>query len=247
MTKEKQASLSIFPQADIDELKSLLSRPGKIVITTHRNPDGDAMGSSLGLFSILKKLGHWVTVLTPNPYDYFLHWMPNVRKTVFGDRNADRTAKILEEADLIFCLDYGALKRVNTLAAGISKSTAPKILVDHHLDPEDFALLNFHVAGMSSTAEIVYRMIVQLGYLDLMDRDAATCLYVGLMTDTGSFRFSSTTADVHRIVAALLDLGLTWATFTIRSTIILVNQEPAFSVMSFMKSFGFFQNTKRPI
>ena len=208
MIKEKQASLEIFPVSDIENLKSLLSQPRKIVITTHRNPDGDAMGSSLGLSGVLKKLGHWVTVLTPNPYDYFLHWMPNVRKTVFGDRNPGRTARILAEADIIFCLDYGALKRVNTLAEGISKSKAVKVMVDHHLDPEDFAELNFHVAGMSSTAEIVYRMVLQLGYLDLMDKAGATCLYVGLMTDTGSFRFSSTTADVHRIVAALLDFGI---------------------------------------
>lgn len=204
MISEKQ-TLSIFDQGEVEKLKSRLAQSEKIVITTHRNPDGDAMGSSLGLAMALKKAGHKVVVLTPNPYDYFLHWMPEVRKTVFADRDMGHASNLIDEADLIFCLDYNALKRVGEMGDLIATAVAPAVLVDHHLEPEDFARYNFHIAGISSTAELIYRLLLQLGFEHYIDKSIAECLYVGLMTDTGSFRFSSTTADVHRIAAKLLE------------------------------------------
>ncbi|MEM0998085.1 MAG: bifunctional oligoribonuclease/PAP phosphatase NrnA [Bacteroidota bacterium] len=205
MIKEKQTQLSIFKQSEVDRLMKRLTRTDNIVITTHRNPDGDAMGSSLALALVLRKAGHKVTVLTPNPYDYFLHWMPTVRDTVFADRDMATASEIINDAGLIFCLDYNALHRVGEMGDLIGSAVAPAVLIDHHLEPEDFAQYNFHIAGISSTAELVYRLLLQLGYTHHIDADVATCLYVGLMTDTGSFRFSTTTADVHRIVANLLE------------------------------------------
>lgn len=197
-----------FATADVDRLLDLLSIPRNLVITTHRNPDGDAMGSSLGFARILRGFGHSVTVVIPNSFDHYLAWLPGVSEVIDAMGKPHVARKRLEQADYIFCLDFGALNRLGELAPYVAQAKAPKIMVDHHLDPEDFAILNFHAPGASSTAELIYRLASQMGVTQLIDTEAAECLYVGLMTDTGSFRFNSTTPSAHRMAAVLLDKGI---------------------------------------
>ena len=197
-----------FPTADVDQLLDLLAIPRNIVITTHRNPDGDAMGSSLGWARVLKGMGHSTTVVVPNAYDHYLSWLPGTPEVIDAMGRPHQARKRIESAELIFCLDFGALSRLGELANHIGRARAPKVMVDHHLDPEDFALLRFHVAGASSTAELIFRLAGQMGVTQLIDMEAAECLYVGLMTDTGSFRFNSTTPSVHRMAASLLEKGI---------------------------------------
>lgn len=208
MISEKIADFHIFPDAEVQGLKDLLSTPKRIVITTHKNPDGDAMGSSLGLWHALDKLGHDAVVLSPNQWDHFLAWLPGTDKVKNAYRDMEGAGKLFNEADVIFCLDFSASKRVGEIEQFMMEAKGQKVMIDHHIDPEGWPEFLFHVEGISSTAELVFRLLVQMGHGDLIDKDMSECLYTGLMTDTGSFRFSSTTADVHRIVAELLDRGL---------------------------------------
>lgn len=180
-----------------------------VLITTHQNPDADAMGSSLGLAGYLRKKGHRVTVVTPTDYGLNLHWMPgNDDVIAFDEKVRVRVNQLFDEADLIFCLDFSALDRIRELAPMVRQSRARKIMIDHHLEPESFADLMLWDPTAAATAELVYRLIVQLGDRDLVDVPIAECLYAGLMTDTGSFRHANTTGDVHRMAADLLDLKI---------------------------------------
>lgn len=197
-----------FATADVDRLLDLLSIPRTIVITTHRNPDGDAMGSSLAWARILRGFGHSVTVVIPNAYDHYLAWLPGTSEVIDAMGKPHAARKKVEQAEYIFCLDFGALGRLGDFAPYVAQAKAPKIMIDHHLDPEDFAILNFHAPGASSTAELIHRLSTQMGVTQLIDTEAAECLYVGLMTDTGSFRFNSTSPSAHRMAAALLDKGI---------------------------------------
>lgn len=178
------------------------------MITTHSNPDGDAIGSSVALALVLRKMGKEVTVIVPNAFDQYLAWLPGTAEVVDAALKPAEAAELVKAADLIFCLDFSALRRCGEVETYIKASEAEIVLIDHHLDPEDFAQYNFHVAGLSSTAELVYRLILQMGVGALMDKDIAQNIYVGLMTDTGSFRFSTTTVEVHLIAAALLATGI---------------------------------------
>jgi phosphoesterase RecJ-like protein len=208
MIGETRQLSTLFPPADINQLLDMLAEPRNIVITTHRNPDGDAMGSSLGWARILSALGHTPTVIIPNAFDNYLSWLPGIGEVIDATGKPHLARKRVEAAELIFCLDFGAWKRIGDFAAVINSSKAPKIMVDHHIDPEDFGAVRFHVVGISSTAELIYRMAMQMGLTQLVDTETAECLYVGLMTDTGSFRFDTTTPEVHRIAAGLLDKGI---------------------------------------
>lgn len=193
---------------DLLALKKALEIPKKVVITTHHKPDADALGSSLGMAGYLKKTGHSVTVITPTDYPTFLSWMTgNSEVIVFNEGNEEKSATLVEEADLIFCLDFSALGRINELGELVGKSAAEKVLVDHHLEPEDFARYTFWSTDASSTAELVYQLIVDLGGRELVDKDIAEALYAGIMTDTGSFKHPSTTEQTHRVVAELIGRG----------------------------------------
>lgn len=193
---------------DLQALKQALSKPKKVVITTHPKPDADALGSSLGLAGYLKKKGHTVTVITPTDYPAFLHWMEgNSEVLVFNEGNEAKSARLVKEAELVFCLDFSVLSRIQELGEIIRGSAAEKVLIDHHLDPEDFANYSFWSTEAASTAELVYQLIVGMGDRDLMDKGISEALYSGVMTDTGSFKHPSTTAQTHRIVADLIALG----------------------------------------
>ncbi len=180
-----------------------------VLITTHQNPDADAMGSSLGLAGYLRKKGHRVTVVTPTEYPQNLHWLSgNDEVIAFDEKVRVSVSQLFDEADIIFCLDFSSLDRIRELAPMVRQSRARKVLIDHHLEPESFTDLTLWDSGAAATAELVFRLIVELGDKDLIDIPIAECLYSGLMTDTGSFRHSNTTGNVHRIAAELVDLNI---------------------------------------
>jgi phosphoesterase RecJ-like protein len=193
----------------IEQFYPILNQPFKAVITAHQKPDGDAMGSTLGLYHFLKQLGHEVTVVSPTNWAAFLNWMPGVDQVIDFEANKKEASQIVADADYVFCLDFNILHRTKHLEPVIRDSKALKILIDHHQQPDtpSFAY-GISDVKMSSTCEMVYDFIVQSGHSNLINLDIATCLYTGLMTDTGSFRFPSTTASVHKIVAHLKELGL---------------------------------------
>ncbi|GAB3962088.1 bifunctional oligoribonuclease/PAP phosphatase NrnA [Spirosoma harenae] len=194
---------------DIEAIGTLIRQPKTVLITTHQNPDADAMGSSLGLAGYLRKKGHRVTVVTPTDYPQSLHWMSGNNEVIAFDEKARVLVnQLIEETDVIFCLDFSSLDRIRELAPMVRRARAQKVLIDHHLEPESFANLALWDPSAAATAELIFRLIVQLGDKDLIDIPIAECLYSGLMTDTGSFRHSNTTGSVHRMAAELVDLGI---------------------------------------
>jgi phosphoesterase RecJ-like protein len=189
--------------------KKELSSPKKIFITTHVKPDADALGSSLGLANYLIKKGHEVAVVTPSDYPSFLAWMKGNEMVLDFSKPEDKPLATLrlEQADMIFCLDFSVLDRVNELGEMIRKSDAYVVNIDHHQDPEDFADFRYWSTKAAATCELVYQLIVELGDKDQIDKDIAECLYAGIMTDTGGFRHPNTTKNVHLVVAELLEMG----------------------------------------
>ena len=193
---------------NVRNLKQYLRTPKKIVITTHHNPDADALGSSLGLRSYLLKKGHEVAVISPNEYPRFLHWMEgNEEVIVYGEENRVRPGKLIGEAQLIFCLDFNTLERIDGLENLIRESRAKKVLIDHHLEPEHFADYEFSSIDAAATSELIYEFIVSMGDRDVIDPGIAECLYAGIMTDTGQFKHNNVTQNVHFVTANLMALG----------------------------------------
>lgn len=193
---------------DFEAVKLLLDQPKNIVITTHRSPDGDAIGSSLGLYHILKAHGHSVDVIVPDQFPGFLKWMNGSDSIIVYELSKIRSKEALQKADIIFSLDYNNLSRIADLGALVEESKATKILIDHHLEPSpnfDFSLSD---TSASSTAQLIYTFADSIGLSKHINHGISECLYAGIMTDTGSFKFSSTSALTHRIVANLMDCGL---------------------------------------
>lgn len=194
---------------DIEAIGNLLRQPQTILITTHQNPDADAMGSSLGLAGYLKKKGHRVTVVTPTDYPQNLHWLPgNDEVIAFDEKVRVTVSQLIEEADILFCLDFSSIDRIRELGPMVRQARAKKVLVDHHLEPEAFADLAYWDPTAAATAQLIFYLIDKLGDKKLIDKAIGECLYAGLMTDTGSFRHPSTTGDVHRMAADLVDLRI---------------------------------------
>jgi len=179
----------------------------RVVITTHHKPDADALGSSLGLHHYFLKLGITSHVVTPTDYGEFLKWMPKENEVVNFEEFEDKSAELVASADLIFCLDFNALKRINNLGKLVAESNAEKVLIDHHLEPEGFEDYRLWTTKASSTSELVFWLIEIMGHVDLIDEAIASCLYAGIMTDTASFKHPSTTATTHRVAAVLLEKG----------------------------------------
>lgn len=193
---------------DASKLKKLLTTPKQIVITTHRGPDGDAMGSSLAMFHFLKQFGHSVNVITPNEYADFLHWMNGNQEVLVYEGNEEKAQKITKNADLIFLMDFSDISRISDFAETVSSAKAIKILIDHHQDPDmSMANIVFSDTQACSTAELVYEVINAMELSGHINKAIAECLYVGIMTDTGSFKYSSTSAKTHHIIASLIELG----------------------------------------
>jgi bifunctional oligoribonuclease and PAP phosphatase NrnA len=194
---------------DIQTLKELLSSPKKIVITTHHKPDADALGSSLALWGFLKKKNHDVTVITPSDYPDFLNWMEgNDEVLIYSKETEPSVEKLVKESEIIFCLDFSAISRLHGIGDFIKQSSAYKVLIDHHLEPERFADFEYWFPKAAATAELIFDFIKELGEVDLIDVPIAECLYAGIMTDTGSFRHNSTSKKVHQTVAELIEIGI---------------------------------------
>ncbi len=190
------------------KFKALLKKSNNIVIVTHFNPDGDAMGSSLALYNYLVKTGKNVSVITPNDYPDFLQWLPGNKKVVEYSNNSKKATSLIAKCDLIFTLDFNNYSRLEGLGDLLKDSAAAKILIDHHQQPDNYATLMYHDVKACSTCELIYEFIVGLGGKKMIDRDIAACLYTGIMTDTGSFRFDSVTPVTHHILAHLLETGI---------------------------------------
>lgn len=194
---------------NLNQLKEFLSHPKKIVITTHYKPDADALGSSLGLASYLKKKGHSVKVISPSDYPKFLHWLPNNNEVLAYDKNNEKVIeKYVEEADLVCCLDFSCYGRLEQIAPIFENSSKDVLLIDHHINPSISAKFNFHDVKAAATAQLIYELIVALGDKDIIDVQIGECLYAGILTDTGSFKHPCTTKDVHRIAGELIDIGV---------------------------------------
>ena len=188
--------------------KEFLSVPRKVLVITHFKPDADALGSSLGLAGYLKKKNHFVTVITPSDYPDFLTWMPGNDDVVIFNRDKMKDFEnMICQSELIFCLDFSSLKRINELGELVGKSPAKKVLIDHHLEPENFADFVQWDGTAASTAELVFALIREVGGEHAVDADIANCLYAGLMTDTGGFRHSNTSKQVFETAASLVGHG----------------------------------------
>lgn len=192
---------------EISDIKSLLASPKKIVIVTHKNPDGDAIGSSLALFHYLTKINHAVTVITPNDYPDFLKWVPGQDLILKFDSQNSQSLEALNNADIVFTLDFNAFHRAGDMENTLAENKSLKIMIDHHQQPDPYAKYTYSDVSMSSTCEMIYNFIEMLGDLDHLDSNMATAIYLGIMTDTGSFRFNSTTSRTHRVIADLIDKG----------------------------------------
>ena len=186
--------------------RRLLSNPQKVVIFSHRNPDGDAVGSSLGLLHYLRSKGHGVTIVLPSMYPDFLAFLPAVEDIVIYDDDTENARSIIDAATLFFLLDFNSFDRVDKLAEGLDGDERPRIMIDHHLHPEPIADPVFSKPERSSTCEMVYEFIDGLGDGGLLSVDTADCLYTGILTDTGGFKYS-TTPLLFRTVARLLEAG----------------------------------------
>ncbi len=192
---------------EIKLVKEYLSTPKNIVITPHKNPDGDAVGSVLALWHYLKDTGHKATVIVPNDFPKFLKWMPGVKDILIFEKSPSQGLEIIQNADLIFTLDFNDLSRIGELQKPFEASKARFIMIDHHQEPHAYSEITYSDVSMSSTCEMVYNFIDYLGDRDKINSEIAHCLYAGILTDTGSFKFKSTTSRTHRVVADLIEKG----------------------------------------
>ena len=193
---------------DIQAIQQLLATPKKIAIIPHRGPDGDAMGSTLGLYHFLIKNNHNTVVVSPNEFPDFLAWMPGSETVKIYEKDNENCTKILEEAEIIFTLDFNALHRTGEMEHLLATLTAPFVMIDHHQKPDDYAAFTYSDTSFGSTCEMLYNFICLLGKKGDIDKTIGTCIYTGILTDSGSFRFPKTTGTTHRIIAELIDLGV---------------------------------------
>jgi phosphoesterase RecJ-like protein len=194
---------------EILEIKELLSAPKKIAIVSHRNPDGDAYGSSLALYHFLLKSKHNVSVVSPNDCPDFLKWLPSQESIIVFENDVTKGTQLLNEAELIFTLDFNALHRVGKVMQEVLENAVAKyIMIDHHEQPDDYATYMYSDASISSTSQMLYHFFEKIDALNNIDKTIATCLYTGMVTDTGSFKYPSTTSETHTIAASLIDKGI---------------------------------------
>mgnify|MGYP006194561815 FL=1 len=189
------------------EMQSIIENAKNIVITTHKGPDGDAIGSSLALYHLLKQLDKNVSVIVPDAFPDFLNWIEGADQIICFDKNQEQAEKLIDVAEVIFSLDYNALNRIGDMGSVLEKATGIKVMIDHHQDTQGFAQHYFVDTDCCSTAQLVYEFIHKINKEQLLNKAIATCIYCGIMTDTGSFRYPSTTAETHRIIAHLIECG----------------------------------------
>jgi phosphoesterase RecJ-like protein len=186
----------------------LLDKYDKIVIVTHVSPDGDAIGSSLGLYQYLNDSGCEVMVITPNSFPDFLKWMKGATDILNYEKYPDYAERLISDAEIIFCLDFNDPKRIQGLGSIVEASAAKKVLIDHHLDPADFCDITISYPNISSTSELVFRLICRMGDFDAISREGAEAIYAGMMTDTGGFTYNSNSEEIYYIIGQLLRKGI---------------------------------------
>lgn len=200
---------AFLSEAEVKRCQELIRKASSIVITTHKSPDGDAIGSSMALFHALQRMELTVHLVVPDAVPDFLQFFAGFDAVVVYDQNPDFASNLIQNAGLIFCLDYNQLYRTgDAMAATLSNAPAPKILIDHHEQPGDFPIVTYSDTASCSTAQMVYRFLVSLGWKDLLNGTVAEGIYCGIMTDSGSFRFPSVTEETHQIVGYLIAGGL---------------------------------------
>lgn len=192
----------------LQELKQMLDAANKVVITCHVSPDGDAIGSSLGLLHVLEKAGKSVKMVTPDMPPLSLSFLPRIKDIVIYTRQEVLAKQFVAEADLIVCLDFNTLARIDRLAPHVQESKAKKVLIDHHLDPDDFADLCISYPKMSSACELLFNAIYFMDMMKYMSKKSATCIYTGMMTDTGNFTYNANSADTYRVIAELMKYNI---------------------------------------
>lgn len=194
----------IISAEKIEKLREAILLHNNIVITSHVSPDGDAIGSSLGLYHFLRKLNKQVTVVMPDMVPRNLHFLSGMRYVVVYTQQPEKACDVIAKADMIFSLDYNALHRIDKLSSVVAESKAYKVLIDHHLDPEPFCDLTISHPEISSTCELIFRVIWQMGYYRIMGRSSAEAIYTGMMTDTGNFTYNSNQPEIYNIIAQLV-------------------------------------------
>ena len=194
---------------EVTFLNEILKKPIKIAIIPHRNPDGDALGSTLGLYHVLKQLNHDAKVVSPNEFPEFISWLPGSDDVLIFEKNFETCRNFLQSCDLVFTLDFNAFHRAGEqMGSYLEKLNKPFVMIDHHQMPDPYAKVTVSDTSFGSTCELLYRFLEQLNLLQYLTVEAATCIYTGIVTDSGSFKFVKTTGDTHRVVAHLIDLGV---------------------------------------
>jgi phosphoesterase RecJ-like protein len=198
----------VIAQAKIDHFHKWFVRADKVVIISHAMPDGDAVGASLGLYHFMETQDKTVNVIMPNTFPDFLKWMSGSKDILTYDRHKESADQLIAGADIICCLDFNSLSRINDMADTVKNSPARKIMIDHHPHPEDFCQIAISHPEVSSTSELVFRLICRMGYFSSVSKKAAECIYAGMMTDTGGFTYNSNSRDIYFIISNLLSLGI---------------------------------------
>lgn len=198
----------VIAQANIDHFAKWLDHAERMVIVTHVGPDGDAIGSSLGLWHFLNSQEKTANIIVPNAFPDFLKWMPGSKDILQYDRYKEFADQLIAEADVICCLDFNALSRIDAMADAVRNSPARKILIDHHLHPEDFCRIVISHPEISSTSELIFRLICRMGYFSDITKQGAECIYTGMMTDTGGFTYNSNNREIYFIISELLSKGI---------------------------------------
>lgn len=198
----------IITENSIRRAKEIIDQSNKIVIVTHISPDGDAIGSSLTLYHFLLQLGKSVNVIVPNNFPTFLKWVNGAKNIIVSEQKEQIARQHIRTADLIFCLDFNILRRIEQLAPWVKKSVAKKILIDHHPFPEHFCDLTISYPELSSTSELIFCFICQMNMYKYIDRSSAECIYTGMMTDTGAFTYNSNRLQIYHIIKELLKKGI---------------------------------------
>jgi phosphoesterase RecJ-like protein len=198
----------IFDEKKIQKLETYINKGESFVIVAHVSPDGDAIGSALGLYHFLTAQGNIANVIVPNDFPAFLKWMPAAKDILICDRHPEYAERLIREADVIFCVDFNEAKRIGKLAPFVEAADARKVLIDHHLNPGNICNLVFSFPEMSSTSELVFRMLCAMKAADDISLDAAECIYAGMMTDTGAFSYNSNDPDLYLIIRELVKTGV---------------------------------------
>lgn len=198
----------VISNQNISKAKDLLNECNNIVIVTHVSPDGDAIGSSLGLYHYLINQGNDVMIIVPNAYPHFLKWMNGSKEIINAEKYPDYAQKLIAEAELLFCLDFNLPKRASNLGSYIEASKAKKIMIDHHPDPAPFCDVTISHPEISSTSELIFHFICRMGDFEVLSKDSAEAIYTGMMTDTGVFTYNSNKAEIYYIIGELLNKGI---------------------------------------